>query len=310
MNLIKAFAEKKREVGLKEAMRRGLRFAGNRAATQYYSLLAGIDYRFNKNALKQSIVNLHINNEEIKREFIESGFPVIDYHIDKEDFSRWLREIRFPADYSLAYREAFTEKALEHYLAAKILELNDDDVFIDVAASFSPWYELSEKYYKCSSYAVDLLLPPDKNDPRLIQCDATSMPFEDGSITRMALHCALEMFENEDDTNLVKEAARVLKPGGRLVISPLYMRHFYGIWTGLKANRKGIEYGKAKRVWEDIVPRRRFCRYYDVGAFQERISGITDKMNAEIYYITNENEVKQAPEDLVYIKFVACLTRN
>jgi len=310
MNLIKAFAEKRRELGLKEATRLGIRFFCNRAATQYYSVLAGLDYRFNNNALKRSIVDPLIDSEAIKREFLESGVTVIDYRIDRSDFCWWLQEIQFPESYASAYKEVFTEKALEHYLAAKILVLNKEGVFIDIAASFSSWYELSEKYYKCRSFAVDFLLPPDKNDPRLIACDATNMPFEDESITRMALHCALEVFENDDDINLVKEAARVLKPVGKLVISPLYMLHFYGIWTGLKANRKGIKYGKARRVWEDIVPRRRFCRYYNVGAFQERIFATTDKMDAKISYITNENEVKQAPEDLVYVKFVACLTKK
>jgi acetylornithine deacetylase/succinyl-diaminopimelate desuccinylase-like protein len=43
---------------------------------------------------------------------------------------------------------------------------------------------------KCKSFAVDLHLPPDKNDPRLIECDATNMPFDDESISKIALHCA------------------------------------------------------------------------------------------------------------------------
>ncbi len=310
MNLVKVFIDKKREVGLKEAIRRGIRFAGNRAATQYYSALARMDYRFNKAALKQSVVDSLIDYQAIKREFLESGLTVIDYRIDRSDFCRWLQEIQFPTSYVSAYKEVFTEKALEHYLAMKILELNEEDVFIDIAASFSPWYDLSEKYYGCHSYAVDLLLPPDKNDPRLIECDATNMPFENESVTKMAIHCALEVFENDDDVNLVKEAIRVLKTGGRWVISPLYMDHFYGIRTGLKANRKGIKYGKAMRVWNDVQQGRRFFRYYDVEAFQLRISNVTDMMDVKIYYITNESEVKQAPEDLVYVKFVACLTKK
>ena len=85
-----------------------------------------------------------------------------------------------------------------------------------------PWYDLAEKRYKCKSFAIDLHLPPDKNDPRLIEGDATDMPFDDESISKIALHSAYEMFENEADINLIKEANRVLTGGKNGYNTSLY----------------------------------------------------------------------------------------
>ena len=43
----------------------------------------------------------------------------------------------------------------------------------------------------------------------------------------MALHCSYEMFVQTSDTDLIVEMARVLKPGGKAIILPLYMHtHF------------------------------------------------------------------------------------
>ncbi|WP_425482769.1 hypothetical protein [Caldichromatium japonicum] len=42
-----------------------------------------------------------------------------------------------------------------------------------------------------------------------------------------SLHCAFEMFAGDDDVLFVQEAARLLVPGGRVVILPLYMYTHY-----------------------------------------------------------------------------------
>ena len=220
MSLIKSFVDKQNEIGFKNTATLALKYGCaickrkiDLISTLPYSIPGLVDYHFNPKALKQSDIEPFIENEKIKKEFIDNGFEVIDYEIDKADFTQWLHEVNFPTEYSKAYGEVFTEKALEHYLSSKLLDLNETDVFIDVAAASSPWYDLAEKRYKCKSFAVDLHLPP-KNDPRLIECDATNMLFDDESISKIALHCAYEMFENDADINLIKEANRVITGGG------------------------------------------------------------------------------------------------
>ena len=52
------------------------------------------------------------------------------------------------------------------------------------------------------------------------------MPVRDGFASAATLTCSLEHFEGNADTGLFLELARVLKPGGRVVVAPLYLhRH-------------------------------------------------------------------------------------
>jgi len=88
------------------------------------------------------------------------------------------------------------------------------------------------------------------------------------------------------------------------------MAHFYHIQSSPKTNRKGIEYGKAKRVWRDDKYLVRFARWYSVDAFKERVANYRGKLNLKIYYFTNEKEMHQKPEDHVYVKFAACFTKE
>ena len=314
MQLINAFLDKKKEVGLRKALKTSLMFVygmvkENVSSLPYY--ISGMtDYYLNPGTLKQRDVKRSVDNEKIKEEFIESGFQVVDYDIDRDDFNQWLHNIKFPDAYSKAYGDTFTEKALEHYLSSKLLDLDTNDVFVDVAAASSPWYDLVEKMYRCNTFAVDLHFPADRHDSRLIECDATSMPFDDGSISKIALHCAYEMFENDADTNFIREAGRVLKSGGKIIILPLYMSDFYYILSSPKANRKGINYGKAKRVWRDDKYKIRFSRHYSVGAFKERVVDYSDKLALKIYHFVNEEQMKQNRGDQVYVKFGACFTKE
>lgn len=70
-----------------------------------------------------------------------------------------------------------------------------------------------------------------------------------------------------------------------------------------------VKHGKAKRVWlEDKSGR--FVRIYSVEAFKERVAKYKDKLNSEIFYFTNEKEMKMRPEDQLYVKFAACFTKE
>ncbi|MFC2005134.1 methyltransferase domain-containing protein [Chloroflexota bacterium] len=309
MSLIKSFIYIKEQAGYKAAINTSLDFLLKKTYALPYYVSGMTDYYFNPNAFKQSNIAPLIDNKEIRKEFIDNGFEVIDYEIDKAEFNQWLHEVNFTKYYSEAYGEAFTEKALEHYLSSKLLDLNNKDVFVDVAAASSPWYDLVEKRYKCKSFAVDLNFPK-KDDPRLIECDATNMPFDDETIAKIALHCAYEVFENDTDIKLVKEANRVLIRGGKMVILPLYMNSSYYILSSPKANRKGIAYGKAKRVWRDDKYPLRFSRHYSVEAFKERVAYHKGELDLKIFCLANEKDMKLQQDDLIYVKFAACFTKK
>jgi len=166
-----------------------------------------IDYYINPFAKKQSRLQKP-DYERIRKDFETAGIEIIPYKVNVDNFHNWLKEADFPKDYINSYGDVFIEKALEHYVGTKLLELQKDDVLIDVAAAGSPCFEISEKMYGCTAYALDLGYPTGINGRR-IGADATAMPLPNNFATKIALHCAYEMFEGDADIRLLPEAYRV-----------------------------------------------------------------------------------------------------
>ena len=78
--------------------------------------------------------------------------------------------------------------------------------------------------------------------------NATLTAFVDAYVTGLSLHCAYEMFMNDDDTRFIHEAARILKPGGKVVILPLYMHTQYCAYATPEYFDKGYSDPEAKEL--------------------------------------------------------------
>jgi hypothetical protein len=132
---------------------------------------------------------------------------------------------RFPDDYHGGKDSpVWDEKILEHFVAWSILRLARADIsYIDVAGSTSPW-ALLLRQRGMRAFCVDMRVPENyRGVDCYVECDATRLPWQDGSVDTMSLQCAYEMFLDDSDTRFVREAARVLKPGGTVLVVPLYM---------------------------------------------------------------------------------------
>jgi hypothetical protein len=245
------------------------------------------------------------NYAKIRRGFEAAGITTIPYTIDADDFNRWLELVQFPSQYVDSYGDVFVEKALEHYVGASLLQMGKADTLIDVAAAHSPWYKMAERVYGCKGYALDLEFPPGI-DGRKIGSDATHMPLPDGFATKMALHCAYEMFEGTADIRLLQEACRVLSDNGKMAILPLYMGDFHYVLSSPYTDRRGLDYGEAELVWRDDPYLVRFSRFYSVEAFCERIVANLDGFSLIIYCIENEKEVSPS----CYLRFAALFEKS
>jgi len=240
------------------------------------------------------------DHDAIRRGLDEAGLDVVPYRIDVDAFHAWLDEVRWPAKYVEQTGEVFHEKALEHYVGAQLLELRSDDVLIDVAASTSPWQELSERMYGCQAYSLDLAFPAGVRGKK-IGADATRMPVPDGWASKLALHCAFEVFEGTADMAFIAEAERVLRADGRMVILPLYLHDTYHIDSSPLSDRRGLDYEEARRVWRDDGWIVRFSRKYSVDSFVERVVSRLRSMKLKIVRIENEQDVGAA----CYLKYAA-----
>lgn len=248
----------------------------------------------------------------IRLEMEQADLRVVTCQMDVASFRVWLDRAAFPDYYVEAYGALFIEKALEHYVGAELLGLSENELLVDAAASNSPWLQIAPRLYGVNTLAIDLLPPAKPMQGNILVTDATKLPLKESSVDGLILHCAYEMFEGDSDSRLLPEAARVLRSGGRLVILPLYMHHLHYADSSPGADRRGLDYQGAARVWREEqnggvhLGGVRFSRKYDVPAFMDRVVSHADGLDLTIYFIENESEV----DPRCYLKMAAVFEKN
>ena len=195
-----------------------------------------------------------------------AGVAVEEAQIDRADFDRW--RCQFP-EMVRFYRKAgdvFIEKCLEHYLVFKHLKLSLKDVYIDVAAAESPWAEILNRH-GMQSYRMDLIYQQGVHGMN-IGADAGDCGLQNGFCTALSLQCAFECLMGDGDVRFVKEAPRILAPGGRFAVVPLYLEDQYFIITSphIDQDRVVIDPG-ARRTWREDGYKEPFSRKYSPEMF-------------------------------------------
>jgi SAM-dependent methyltransferase len=243
------------------------------------------------------VPNDPVIQERVKEELKNRGIRVVDFEIDVADYHRYMERAdyrAFPAYCADPNPHRLNEKSLEHYLAARLLDLKADDVYIDIASSYSPAAAIYGRRFGCRTYRQDLFFPEGLQGDT-IGGDATRMAIPDGFASKMALHCSFEHFEGDADVRFIPEAARVLRPGGRLCIVPLYLFERYAIQTDPAALPRGgiafepdaVLYGA--RGWSN-----RHGRHYDIPHFMKRTVANLGGLGLTVYFILNEKAIDSA----------------
>lgn len=262
------------------------------------SILPGIiDYYLNPRSVKRSSLPA-VDYDRILFELSSLNIPAIPFTIDTAQFHSWLKEVSFPQSYIDSCGSIFPEKALEYYVGLKLLDLGKEDTFVDVGAGHSPWVKMVRKYIGCTAYALDLAYPAGIHDDK-IGADATSIPLPDDSITKICLHCSYETFAGNADNRFIRETERVLSPGGKMMILPLYLHNSYFVDSSPWADRRNVDYDGAPRIWRDDGHIVTFSRKYSVQAFVQRLLENRGCLSFSLYCVQNETEVA----DICYLKF-------
>lgn len=190
--------------------------------------------------------------DQIERDLCALDIEITDYVPIAEVFRTFQADNFFPDDY-LGGRgnEVWDEKLLEHWIASERLNLDTfeaDDVYVDVAAASSPWAHALRLRKGITSYAIDLgkVGKTYSNLPYYRIENATTTSFPDASVKGASLHCAFEMFVGSDDMQFIREVSRILAPGGKVVILPLYMHTHYCAYSTPEYFGKGYSDPMAK----------------------------------------------------------------
>jgi len=248
----------------------------------------------------------------LRARLVELGVKVEDSIVDIVDFERWLEEYsELTANY-MGLGDVMVQKCLEHYLSFRYLNLSAEDVFLDVAAAGSPFVDILSKRLAINAYRLDLSYPEGVHG-RNIGADAGDTKLPTSFASAMALHCAFECFMGDNDIRFVKEASRVLKPGGRCVILPLYLDETYFVATSPYCNQDEVVIDSgALKLWRDDGYHVPFSRHYSPQSFMERIySALPDDLESTLYFVRNLPEVMQHfSGQRVYCYFVFCCEKR
>ncbi len=246
-----------------------------------------------------------LNDEKITQTFNSKGLEVIDFVVDIDDYKNYFEKAGYSKTYSSYYSFNIYEKSLEHYVAAKLLNMNKNDIYIDIASEGSPVPEIYGKLYGVNTYRQDLNYPAGLNG-NTIGGDAANMPLPAEFASKMALHCSLEHFEGDADIRFIKEVNRVLKKGGSVCILPLYMAEEYCIITEPEvAVEQNVVFDSEAKVCGIKGWNNRHGRFYDVDSFSKRIINRLGDMSIRLYRVVNQKDVHST----CYLKFVALITK-
>ncbi|MBM3315795.1 class I SAM-dependent methyltransferase, partial [candidate division WOR-3 bacterium] len=166
--------------------------------------------------------------------------------------------------------------------------------------------EVYRALYQCAAYRQDLSYPAGVHGNR-IGGDAGAMPLPDGFATRMAMHCSFEHFEGDADIRFMREAARVLRPGGRLCIVPLYLHDRYAVQTDPCAYRQGsVTFEPDAVLYCARGWGHRHGRNYDVPHLRSRVAENLSGLRMTTYVVRNEKAVHQS----CYVKFIGLFVKQ
>lgn len=242
--------------------------------------------------------------QAVRAELEGLGVRVEDSRIDAADFERWLAAWPELADFYRPYGQFALEKCLEHYLTTREAQPGPGEVLVDVAASGSPYAGALEGR-GVEAYCLDLSYPPGVSGRR-IGADATKSGLPDTFADVLTLHCAYECFMGDADTRLLAEAARILKPGGRLVIAPLYLEDSFFNVTSPRCDQGRVQIDPgAERVWRDDPWEEPFARHYSAAAFVDRVwARLPGQMTGSVLFFPDIPQLlRRYPGQLIYCLF-------
>ncbi len=202
------------------------------------------------------------------------GRPVVSVEIDLGDF----------ADFKNMYtdeRDMIDDaKLLEYYISYRWLDLGPQDTFIDVAAQDCPFAFFVRDHFGCTVYRQDLLYLKKGIHGEDIGGTASRIPLKTGSVSKISLHNSFEHFEGRSDIRFIREAQRLLRPGGKLVIVPLFIGDVYS----MVRDAGWVDDEGTKHLWGEGA---QFARWYDLPRFKGRILDNSRRLSAEVRHVGN-----------------------
>lgn len=220
------------------------------------------------------------------------------YLIREDEFKKFEENLGFQSYYQKKYWTRYYRKIAEYYLTYNLLKLNRNEsyIYVDGAGSSSPWTSWLAKRTGADAYIVDIADNVNHYD-KYIQSDIRHTTFNNNSVDVISFQSAIETFPENIDIECLHEAYRILKPGGMMSITPVYLHKTYINCYGISYYNNGVEPNDeaVRFIRTDFdMP---FTRLYDVNHLKERIIDEAIKLgfNYKLFIVSKEKD-----EDKLY----------
>jgi SAM-dependent methyltransferase len=236
----------------------------------------------------------HISDEQwyplIYKAFQASGLPLEEYECDPEGFERYL-EVSKPLYAKHGYidsyggeRGYFLEKAFEHYISWEYLRWGESERVLDLACWTSPASEVLLSFKKTDFYAHDITLKTDLKK-KTISGFANAIEAPDSYFDAVVAHCAIDNFEGTADIDVFHEAARILKPGGRILIAPLHVA--VRAENVIAPGYPGVELDEGAHLVLGNPGTMRFGRHYSADSLRKRLVQNVPELSFRVVHVRN-----------------------
>jgi SAM-dependent methyltransferase len=194
---------------------------------------------------------------------------------------RWVD--RHVPDWRIRFGRPLHNKLVQFFTSFALLEPRAEHAFLDAAGgihTYLPALPCRARYLQDVQISRGLRqqLGP---DVAYVEGDAGRIPLAAESIDRIACHHSFEHFQGDGDVRFVREVQRLLAPGGRCCIVPLFVGDRYAeVTDAFTLSRKFDR--RSRRVIDPTasLPGGRWCgnyaRIYDVQAVAERLLASID----------------------------------
>ena len=179
-----------------------------------------------------------------------------------------------------------------------LLPIDPNDVVIDVASERSVFPQMVRATIGARVLRQDMIYTPGiHGDVIGGSADALDVPAEFAD--KLYLHNSFEHFEAGADTGFVREAWRILKPGGVVCVVPLYLSTRHQIITDPFVDRRGVVFDPDAEIVEQSGHHNRFARCYGVPQFAERVlrPAVEVGFDARIYHPRGADPERNDPFD-------------
>ena len=300
-----------------------LHIKGYRDLEDYVSVLEPEYYEAlikNDKAPRVPEINVDILNNLERDLRVNTVCEDVDW-FDEEEFIEYEKSLGFIETYKKAYDliweqkpySRYRRKIMEYYFVDKLLGFDQwdrGDIYLDLGAQTSPFAKYLREKRKIEAYGIDLEKSIYADLGYYLQEDATNTHFCNESVLGMSIQSAYECFIGDADIRLIKEAARILKPTGKLVVIPLYMHEQYLSTLSPTYYGKGTaDKGSLECIRKDCRGDLAIGRFYDMAALKRRVLDVAKQcgLEAKIYIIPNKFV---ECDSFVYLKFILVLQKQ